>query len=51
MGEAKSLRVQYLFRDKLHEVTVDDMEGLRAPLRTHILDDSRNATGGHNWDA
>ncbi|KAJ9116398.1 hypothetical protein QFC22_004840 [Naganishia vaughanmartiniae] len=51
MGEAKSLRVQYLFRDKLHEVTVDDMEALRAPLRTHIMDDSRNATGGHNWDA
>lgn len=47
MGEAKSLRVQYLFRDKLHEVTVDDMEALRAPLRTHIVDDSRNG----NWEA
>jgi DnaJ family protein C protein 11 len=47
MGEAKSLRVQYLFRDKLHEVTVDDMEALRAPLRTHIVDDLRNG----NWEA
>lgn len=47
MGEAKRLRIQYLFRDKLHEVTVNDMDAVRAPLRTHVVDDRRNG----NWEA
>jgi len=47
MGENKLLRIQYIFRDKLHEVTVDDQGALRAPMRTHVLDDVRNG----QWEA
>ncbi|OXC69014.1 hypothetical protein AYX13_02303 [Cryptococcus neoformans] len=38
IGENKKLRVRYLFRGKMHEVTVDDTSPLRAPVRTHVLD-------------
>ncbi|WWC63149.1 uncharacterized protein I303_105749 [Kwoniella dejecticola CBS 10117] len=40
IGENKSLRVRYLFRGKLHEVTVDDTASLRAPIKAHALDDA-----------
>lgn len=33
IGEKKKLRVRYLFRGKMHEVTVDDTSPLRAPVR------------------
>ena len=33
IGEGKKLRVRYLFRDVLHEVTVDDMAGLKLPVK------------------
>jgi DnaJ family protein C protein 11 len=33
IGENKKLRVRYLFRNKMHEVTVDDVAVLRAPLK------------------
>ncbi|WVQ82052.1 hypothetical protein IAT38_004180 [Cryptococcus sp. DSM 104549] len=38
IGENKKLRVRYLFRGKLHEVTVDDVGALRAPVKTHALE-------------
>ncbi|ORY35388.1 hypothetical protein BCR39DRAFT_509235 [Naematelia encephala] len=38
IGENKKLRVRYLFRNKLHQVTVDDIAPLRLPLKTHILE-------------
>ncbi|WWD18942.1 hypothetical protein CI109_103398 [Kwoniella shandongensis] len=38
IGENKKLRVRYLFRGKLHEVTVDDVVALRAPVKAHVLD-------------
>ncbi|WVQ99858.1 hypothetical protein IAU59_007001 [Kwoniella sp. CBS 9459] len=38
IGEQKKLRVRYLFRNKLHEVTVDDVGALRAPVKTHALE-------------
>lgn len=47
MGEKKSLRIQYIFKDRLHQVTVDDYDSVRAPLRLHVVEDERN---GH-WDA
>ena len=31
IGEEKSLRVRYLFRDNLHEVTIDENEALAIP--------------------
>lgn len=37
MGERKHLIVRYLFRDRLHEVVVDDITQLTAPLRVHQL--------------
>lgn len=46
MGEPKSLRVKYLFHGRLHEVTVDDLAAIRAPIRQHALEDSRNG----NWE-
>lgn len=33
IGEAKKLRVRYLFRDRMHEVTLDDTAALRAPVQ------------------
>ncbi|XP_067005010.1 dnaJ homolog subfamily C member 11 isoform X3 [Anabrus simplex] len=35
MGEEKSLMVQYLYHNQLHEVTVGDTEPLRIPKQTH----------------
>ncbi|KAK8854909.1 hypothetical protein IAR55_003648 [Kwoniella newhampshirensis] len=40
IGENKKLRVRYLFRGKLHEVTVDDVIALRAPVKAHVLDNA-----------
>lgn len=37
IGENKKLRVRYLFRGETHEVTVDDVSVLRAPVRSHAL--------------
>jgi hypothetical protein len=37
MGERKTLRIQYLFRSKLHEITVSDAGGVIAPLRGKLL--------------
>ena len=36
IGEPKKLRVRYLFKDVLHEVTVDDMSGLRIPVKGEL---------------
>lgn len=33
LGEKKKLRVRYMFRGKIHEVTVDDTMGLKAPMK------------------
>lgn len=33
IGESKKLRVRYMFRGKVHQVTVDDMAALRAPMK------------------
>eukprot|EP00123_Amoebidium_parasiticum_P005462 comp16651_c0_seq1/m.14849 comp16651_c0_seq1/g.14849 ORF comp16651_c0_seq1/g.14849 comp16651_c0_seq1/m.14849 type:complete len:554 (-) comp16651_c0_seq1:203-1864(-) len=37
IGEDKSLRVQYCFRDRLHEVTIADDEPLSCPKRSHAV--------------
>lgn len=37
IGEEKSLRVRYLFRDTLHEVTIDENEPLAIPRQSHRL--------------
>ncbi|EIW67351.1 hypothetical protein M231_02507 [Tremella mesenterica] len=37
IGENKKLRIRYSFRDTLHEVTVDDLQPLRAPIRAHVI--------------
>ena len=37
MGEKKVLRVRYLFRDKVHEVTVNDLAGVQAPIRSESI--------------
>lgn len=39
IGENKRLRVRYLFRGKTHEVTVDDIGSLLAPVQAHALDE------------
>lgn len=39
IGENKKLRIRYLFRGRLHEITVDDVSGLRAPVKSHALED------------
>ncbi|GFZ49378.1 hypothetical protein JCM24511_07498 [Saitozyma sp. JCM 24511] len=39
IGENKKLRVRYLFRNRMHQVTVDDIAALRAPLKAHALDE------------
>ncbi|RKP00945.1 hypothetical protein CXG81DRAFT_26352 [Caulochytrium protostelioides] len=36
-GEPKQLHITYLFRDRLHQVTVDDTWPLVLPLRSHAL--------------
>lgn len=33
IGEPKKLRVRYIFKDVLHQVTVDDVGALRAPIK------------------
>jgi DnaJ family protein C protein 11 len=33
IGEGKKLRIRYLFKDKLHEVTVTDREAVRIPMK------------------
>ncbi|KAL7416167.1 hypothetical protein BDY24DRAFT_257323 [Mrakia frigida] len=38
LGSKKRLRVRYLYRGRLHEVTVDDSSPLLAPLREHALE-------------
>ncbi|KAK1926987.1 hypothetical protein DB88DRAFT_5933 [Papiliotrema laurentii] len=38
IGENKKLRVRYSFRGRVHQVTVDDTVGLRAPLKAHLCD-------------
>lgn len=38
IGENKRLRVRYLFQGKVHEVEVDDVSALRAPVRAHAVD-------------
>ena len=37
IAEPKKLRVRYLFRDVLHEVTVDDMAALRIPVKRESI--------------
>ncbi|KDQ10263.1 hypothetical protein BOTBODRAFT_36373 [Botryobasidium botryosum FD-172 SS1] len=37
MGERKTLRIRYLFRNRTHEVAVDDMAGLLLPLKGHLV--------------
>ncbi|KDN39079.1 hypothetical protein K437DRAFT_259186 [Tilletiaria anomala UBC 951] len=37
MGDKKHLRVRYLFRNRIHEVIVDDVSPFAAPLRAHQL--------------
>lgn len=38
LGRKKILRMRYTFRGRLHEVTVDDTEGLLAPIREHAIE-------------
>lgn len=38
IGENKKLRVRYLFRNVVHEVDVDDVSQLRAPVKSHALE-------------
>jgi len=33
IGESKKLRIRYLFREQVHEVTVTDKEALRIPMK------------------
>jgi DnaJ family protein C protein 11 len=35
--EPKQLRIRYEFRGTMHEVTIDDHDELKAPLRKHAL--------------
>ena len=37
IGENKKLRVRYLFRDQLHQVTIDDVSALRIPMKSTLL--------------
>jgi DnaJ family protein C protein 11 len=43
MGETKTLRIRYLFKSRLHEVSVDDLSPVRAPLRAHAVEGAREA--------
>ena len=36
IGESKKLRIRYLFREKVHEVTVTDKEVLRIPMKGEL---------------
>jgi len=36
IGEGKKLRIRYLFKEKLHEVTVTDREVLRIPMKGEL---------------
>ncbi|GMK59100.1 hypothetical protein CspeluHIS016_0701150 [Cutaneotrichosporon spelunceum] len=38
IGEKKRLRVRYLFQGRVHEVEVDDLSALRAPVREHAVE-------------
>lgn len=38
IGEHKQLYIRYLFRDKLHEVTINDPDAVSLPLRSHRID-------------
>lgn len=38
LGRAKALRMRYTFRGRLHECTVEDAEGLLAPVRQHAIE-------------
>ncbi|WRT68254.1 uncharacterized protein IL334_005230 [Kwoniella shivajii] len=40
IGENKSLRVRYLFRGVLHQVTIEDTTALRIPVKAHALEDA-----------
>lgn len=33
IGEPKKLRIRYLFRDQVHQVTIDDEQMVRAPVK------------------
>ena len=35
--EEKQLCVRYMFRGRLHEITVGDTDGLKIPMRSHLL--------------
>ncbi|KAI8614790.1 hypothetical protein BC830DRAFT_353900 [Chytriomyces sp. MP71] len=37
LGEAKKLRITYKFQGKLHQVEVDDLHAVAAPLRAHSV--------------
>lgn len=39
IGENKKLRVRYLFRGRVHECTVDDVSQVRAPVKSHVLEE------------
>ncbi|KAJ8319850.1 hypothetical protein KUTeg_001437 [Tegillarca granosa] len=43
-GEAKSLYIRYLFREKLHQVTLDDNKSVRIPVSKHVIDDDTDNT-------
>lgn len=39
-SEDKQLCVRYLFKGRLHEVTVDDLSEMRLPMKRHLLGDA-----------
>jgi DnaJ family protein C protein 11 len=39
IGENKRLRVRYLFQGRVHEVEVDDVSALRAPVKSHAVEE------------
>ncbi|KAG9303454.1 hypothetical protein G9A89_013781 [Geosiphon pyriformis] len=41
MGEPKQLKIKYIFKRKLHEITVDDTAPIALPLRSHIIPNDR----------
>lgn len=49
IGENKRLRVRYLFRGKVHEVTVDDVSMLRAPVKCECQFGEECGMGGTTW--
>lgn len=38
IGEPKKLRIRYLFRDQVHQVTIDDEQTVRAPIKCKLGD-------------